>query len=94
MEIIFLPSARKTILSIIKFIDDLNTIGAGERWYDKLIIYCNKYALPNVQYSLCNNKGLAKRKLSCIVFNNWIIAFTIEEDTFIIHHVIYGRLLK
>ncbi len=94
MEIVFLPSAKKTTQSIINFIDELNTKGAGDRWYDRLVNFCKKYALPNTKYSLCNNKWLAKRKLSCIVFNNWIIAFTIEENNFIIHHVIYGRLLK
>ena len=94
MKIIFRPSAKKTIHSITKFIDDLNTEGAGDHWYDNFILNCKKYAQPNIQYSYCNNIGLAKRKFSCFVFNNWIIAFTIEENNFIIHQVIYGRLLK
>ena len=94
MEIVFLPSAKITTESIVNFIDELNTEGAGDRWYDRLVNYCKKHALPNTQYSYCNNKWLAKRKFSCIVFNNWIIAFTIQHNKFIVHHVIYGRLLK
>jgi|JI6StandDraft_1071083.scaffolds.fasta_scaffold659533_2 hypothetical protein len=94
MNIVIQPSAQSSILSVSEYIEDLNTIGSGERWIQKLLTFCKKYALPNIQYSLCNDAALAKQKLSCIVFNNWIIAFTIEEDTFIIHHVIYGRLLK
>ena len=94
MNIIIQPLAQSSILSISEYVEDLNTIGSGERWIQKLIAYCKKYALPNVQYSLCNDRNLAKQKLSCIVFNNWIIAFTIEENNFIIHQIIYGRLLK
>lgn len=56
MEIIFLPSAKNTIQSIISFIDELNTEGSGNLWYERFINHCKKYTLPNVHIHIATIK--------------------------------------
>ena len=87
------PLAQLTINEIAELTDGINTPGAGERWLDRLLDFILGYTKPNVAYSLCNNSKLAKQGYSCIVFNNWVIAFTIAEDVFTVHLVIHGSLL-
>jgi hypothetical protein len=94
MTVVFKPDARIVILEIIDFIDSINTPGAGFFWEDRLVSYLRSYALPNVTYALCNNDYLASLGLSCINFNDWVVAFKIEDDLFIVYKIIRGSILS
>ncbi len=61
MKVIIEPLAQETITEIAEFVDGINTPGAGERWVDKILDFIAAYAKPNVQYSVCANKVLAKK---------------------------------
>lgn len=74
------PVAQITINEIAELSDGINTPGAGDRWLDKLFDFISSYVKPNVTYALCSHTKLALQNYSCIVFNNWVIAFTIHED--------------
>lgn len=87
------PLAQLTINEIAELTDGINTPGAGERWLDELLDFIIGYAKPSVGYALCHNSKLAAQGYSCIIFNNWVIAFTISEDVFTVHLVIHGSLL-
>ncbi len=93
MTVVFKPDARIVVLEIIDFIDSINTPGAGFFWEDRLVSYLRSYALPNVTYALCNNEYLASLSLSCINFNDWIIAFKIEGELFVVYKIIRGSIL-
>ena len=87
------PEAEETLFEISYFIDCINADGAGDRWATKFISSLYSYALPNVQYALCRDAYLASVGLSCINYNDWIIAFTIKDDLFEVHKIIRGSIL-
>jgi hypothetical protein len=93
MTVVFKPDARIVVLEIVDFINSINTPSAGSFWEDRLVSYLRSYALPNVTYALCNNDNLASLGLSCINFNDWIIAFKIERELFVVHKIIRGSIL-
>jgi len=93
MRVSFKPEAEETLFEIAYFIDCINSEGAGDRWTEKFISGVSSYALPNVQYGLCSDEYLASLGLSCININDWIVAFTIEENLFEVHKIVRGSLL-
>jgi hypothetical protein len=91
--VVYSEEALATLFELSDFIDSINTVGAGERWVAKLTIWVEGYALANVTFALCNDDYLASLKLSCINYNDWIIAFSIKDDLFVVHKIIRGNLL-
>ena len=86
--------AEEQLYDIAEVIDDLNMIGAGERWVNKFIEFIKSYAIPNVKYAVCQSARLAELQYSCITFNHtWVIAFKLEDDEIRIYEIIYGSLL-
>lgn len=93
MTIVYGEEAKSTLFEISDFVDSINIEGAGDRWTAKLTVWLQKYALSNVSYALCKNEYLASLDLSCINFNDWIIAFKIEDDQFVVYKIIRGSML-
>ena len=93
MTIVYSEEAKAALFEISDFIDSINTEGAGDRWMTRLTDWVREYALSNFTYALCSNEYLASLGLSCINFNDWIIAFGIEDDLFIVHKIVRGSLL-
>lgn len=94
MEIAIKAKALRTLDEVANYIDSLNTSDSGSRWLDKFFTRMQSYAKPNVSYALCSNIRLAKRKFSCITYNNWVVAFKIVKDRFVIYEIIHGSLLQ
>ena len=93
MTIIWLPDALESVVEICDFIDNINTEDSSLNWLSKFSHFISTYAKSNVQYSLCRYKPFGDRNLSCINYFGWVIVFRIEDQHFIIHHVIRGALL-
>ncbi|MBS1625573.1 MAG: hypothetical protein JST83_16215 [Bacteroidetes bacterium] len=93
MKVEIKPEAEETLFEIAYFIDCINTDGAGGRWIDRFIEYLYSYTKPNVTYALCNDSELAALGLSCVSFNDWIAAFVIIDDTFVVRKIIRGSFL-
>ena len=49
---------------------------------------------PNVEYKKCLDERLETLKYSCLNFDNWVIAFKIENENFNIYEIILGPILK
>ena len=93
MTVIYKQEAKIAIYEVADFIDSINTDGAGDRWILRLTETVEQYALSNVSYVLCKGEYLASLGLSCINFNDWIIAFKIEKSFFVIYKIIRGSIL-
>ena len=93
MKLILLPDAEEALFEISYFIDCMNLPGSGDKWVDKFISNLYSFARPNVRYALCNDDYLASLGLSCVNINDWIVAFKIEDDTFVVHKIIRGSFI-
>ena len=90
---VYSEEAVATLFEISDFVDSINTTGVGERWVAKMAKWVESYALSNVTFSLCHDDFLASLNLSCINYNDWIIAFTLKDNLFVVHKIIRGSLL-
>ncbi len=90
---ILMPEAEETLFEVAYFVDCINVQGSGDTWSDKFISKLYSYAKPNVRYALCNDEYLASLGLSCINFNDWIAAFKIEDDSFVVYKIVRGSIL-
>ncbi len=93
MEVFYTSKSQKSILLIVKFVESKNTKNSGKRFALKLESFIKKYAMEKVEYALCYNEVLSSLGYSCIVFNNWVIAFKIKGNKFIVYRIIWGGLL-
>ena len=83
----------RVIDAVADFVESKNTKGSGARYALKFKSAIEKLALSDVQYSVCNHPVLAACKYSCNHFNDWVIAFRIEDDALIVYEIIHGSLL-
>ena len=93
MRVILMPEAEETLFEVSYFIDCINLPDAGDNWSDRFISNLYSYAKPNVKYALCHDEYLASIGLSCVNFNDWIIAFKIEEGSFVVYKIVRGSFL-
>jgi hypothetical protein len=93
LEIKIMPKALNVIDAVADFVESKNTEGSGARFALKFKTAIQKLAMPNVKYSLCNHHVLASLKYSCSHFNDWVIAFKINNDELVVHEIIHGSLL-
>ena len=93
MKIAYSEEARSTLFEISDFVDRVNTEGAGERWTKRFTAWLQSFAISNVSYSFCNDEYFASLNLSCINYNDGIVAFKIEDDLFVVYEIVRGSLL-
>jgi len=93
MRVVFRPDAERVLDEVASFLDSINIEGSGELWSERLITHIYTYALPNVTYALCRDEDFAAADLSCINYNDWIIAFKIQDDLLVVHEIIRGNIL-
>jgi hypothetical protein len=93
MTVSFEDEVSETIDDIIDFIDSINTEGSGRFWLINFLKHIESYAKPNVTYALCQNKIFAEEGLSCITNKGWVVAFKIEGDEMVVHHIVRGNIL-
>ena len=93
MTVLYDEEARLTLYEISDFVDGINIEGAGFRWTAKFENWMENYAKSNVTYALCRDEYLASLDLSCINFNDWIVAFKIEGNLFVVYKILRGSIL-
>jgi len=87
------PKALRVIDGIADFVESKNTKGSGKRYAIKFKVAIKKLALSNVQFAICNHPVLAAFKYSCSHFNDWVIAFRIQNNELTVYEIIHGSLL-
>jgi len=87
------PKALRVIDGIADFVESKNTKGSGKRYAIKFKAAIKKLALSNVQFAICNHPVLAAFKYSCSHFNDWVIAFRIQNNELTVYEIIHGSLL-
>jgi len=94
MDVFYTTRAQQAIELIADFVESKNTKGSGKRFARKFESAINKYAKENVDFAKCKNTILAALGYSCLTVRNWVVAFKIKRNKFIIYRIIWGRLLN
>lgn len=93
MDIVVRKSALNAILKTARFVEALNTPGSGDRWARKLKSEISSLAKSKAKFAVCKHPSLAKFKYRCYIFKDWIIAFRIHEEEFVVCRFIHGSRL-
>ena len=89
MEIKFSNYFSYEIDSIIQFIDSVNNIGAGFRWFLKFEDFLKKELQFPSTHPICKNQTFSKYNLSCLFFNDWTIAFQYNESEVLLVAIVH-----
>ena len=94
MEINYTRDAFDSLSALLLFIEKENTKGAGIRWLDKFESFLIETLPLNDVITYCNNKTFHQLKLKCLNYNDWIIAFTVNDETINIEAILHKSRLK
>lgn len=89
MQINYTANAFASLASLIDFIEEKNTVGAGIRWLNQYQSYLERNLGKAENVRLCNNKTLRNLGLKCIYFKDWIIAFSLDKDGVLIEALLH-----
>ncbi len=84
MQINYTADAFGSLIQLVNFIESKNTFGAGLRWLKRFEMFLEEKLHSPEQIKLCNNYTFNQLNLRCIYFNDWLIAFSIYEETVLI----------
>jgi len=89
MEINYTLDAFSSLTQLVNFIESKNTLGAGLRWLSKFETFLNNSFHSSHKIKKCNNLTFNKLELHCIYFNEWLIAFSINENVVLIEALLH-----
>jgi len=89
MQVNYTLNAFVSLTELVNFIEGTNTLGAGIRWLDKYELFLQKTFQAKRKPKLCHNRTFNKLNLYCIYFNDWVIAFSIHEETVLIEAILH-----
>jgi hypothetical protein len=89
MQVNYTEDAFSSLTQFVNFIESKNTLGAGLRWLQRFEKFLQKKLHSPEQIKLCNNQTFNKLKLRCIYFSDWVIAFSVSDDTVLIEALLH-----
>jgi hypothetical protein len=89
MQISYTSDAFAALIKLVNFIEDKITQGAGLRWLDRYEAFLNKKLPWPEHVKLCHNQTFNKLKLRCLYFNEWVNAFSYNENAILIEALIH-----
>ncbi len=94
MEINYTNDALASLFSLVKFIENNNTKGAGLRWLNKYELYLKQTLIHHAIINPCNNSTFKKLLLKCIYYNDWLIAFSVHNNVILIEALLHKSRIK
>jgi hypothetical protein len=89
MQVNYTNEAFASLIGLINFIESKNTANAGLRWLGRFENFLQERLSNPTQIKLCNNFTFNKLHLHCIYFNDWVIAFSIQEKSVLIEALLH-----
>jgi plasmid stabilization system protein ParE len=89
MQINYSKKAFATLTQLVHYIEASNTQGAGVRWLNRYEQFLEKRLLYPEDIRLCNKSTFNKLGLRCIIFNDWLIAFSIHNSFLLIEAILH-----
>ena len=94
MHVNYTTDAFSSLIQLVNFIESKNTFGSGLRWLKRFEMFLEKKLHTAEQIKLCNNYTFYQLNLRCIYFNEWLIAFSIHEDTVLIEALLHKSRIR
>ena len=85
--------AEQMITGYLLWLEERNTPGAALRFYFQLENRIKKLTSSHPIFPPCQNQTLSKRKLYCIKWRQWILAFEVLSDKIILRAFLHKAYL-
>ncbi len=89
MQINYTADALGSLIQLVNYIESVNTKGAGLRWLNRYELFLQKTLIRPQQIKHCHNLTFNQLNLRCINFNDWVIAFTVNENYILIEALLH-----
>lgn len=89
MQINYTADAFGSLIQLVNYIESVNTKGAGLRWLNRYELFLQKTLIKPQQIKLCHNLTFNQVGLRCIYFNDWVIAFSLNENYILIEALLH-----
>ena len=89
MQVNYSHTAFQTLAGLVNYIESFNTEGAGLRWLLKFEKFLVTSFSEKTKFSICNNKAFQQISLQCIYYKDWILAFSVQEDSVLIEAILH-----
>jgi hypothetical protein len=89
MQVNYTNEAFTSLISLVNFIESKNTANSGLRWLGRFENFLQEKLLNPTQINLCHNFTFNKLHLRCIYFNDWVIAFSLQEKSILIEALLH-----
>ena len=93
MKLLIRPKALKSLEKIAFYVESINTKGSGDQFLVKFLNSMQQYALEGVTFQSCKHFSLSSKGYSCVFHEQWVIAFKIQGNQFIIYRIVWGPSL-
>ena len=95
MKLVVRKSVGNTLADLADWIDEQNTIGAGDRWLKQFYAYLENIGKINLKYAICKDESLARYEYLCFTYNKkWVVAYKITAHKLTVFRFILGSRLK
>ena len=85
--------AMNSIENTAEYVESINTLGAGDRWIEKIKAQIISLANSKAKFAICKNLSLAKFNYRCYIYKDWVIAFRVTDKKFEVCRFIWGARL-
>lgn len=94
MIVVINKRAFNALIKVANFVESQNTLGSGDRWWDKTMLEIDSLAQSKAKFAICNNESLRKFKYHCYPYGDWVIVHRLIGQKFIVYKFIQGSRLK
>ena len=89
MLVNYTKDAFSSLIKLVNFIEEKNTEGAGLRWFRRYEMFVQKKLINPQKIKKCQNLTFNQLNLRCLNFNDWVIAFTVQDDFILIESLLH-----
>lgn len=94
MNLVIRKNAANAISDTAAWVNTINTDGAGDRWFARIIESLQQAAQSGVQHAICQHEAFARREYRCFTYKEkWVIVYKIKGDDFIVYRFVLGSKL-
>jgi hypothetical protein len=87
--------AGNTLADVAEWIEEQNTIGAGDRWLKQFYTDMEHIGKIGLKAAICKDESLAKYDYRCFSYKDkWIVAYKITANKLTVYRFVLGSRLK
>lgn len=93
MKMVFSETTTQTLRSLAQFVESKNTKGSGKRFVTKFLSYIQDTLNSFSNHAVCKHAQFAVNSWRCFFYKDYVIVYSIVDDTIFVNIIIHSSLL-